>query len=210
VGTALLVAVVVGSGIMAETLSPRNDGVALLANTFATCAGLYALITALGPASGAHLNPAVTLVLAALRDLRPLAAAVYIAAQLAGGVLGTLAAHAMFSEPLLQVSTKPRPGLALGFAELVATAGLLLVVLSCRARSLSAAWPVAAWIGAAYWFTASTSFANPAVTIARSLSDTFAGIAPSDLPTFIVAQLAGAATGGLLAARLVPAPVAPE
>jgi glycerol uptake facilitator-like aquaporin len=200
-GSLLLAATVVGSGVMAERLAGGNVAIALLANTAATVAVLATLIALLGPLSGAHFNPAVSLVEAlrsALpwRDVGP-----YVVAQVVGCSLGALLAHAMFGLPILQTSTHVRTGSTQWLAEAVATFGLLLVVLGHR-RSEDAPWMVAAWIGAAYWFTASTSFANPAITIARSLSDTFSGIRPGDVPAFIAAQLTGAVLA-LLAARFL-------
>lgn len=192
-GTAMLLATVVGSGIMAEALAAGNTAVALLGNTIATGAILFVLITMLGPISGAHFNPAVTLVFALKRDLRPSEALVYIVMQVTGGLLGVLAAHLMFELDPLQVSVKVRSGPAQMFSEVVATFGLVFTILATlKARSEAVPLAVALYITAAYWFTASTSFANPAVTIARSWSDTFAGIAPPDAPGFIVAQLVGA------------------
>jgi glycerol uptake facilitator-like aquaporin len=192
-GTALLLAVVVGSGIMGERLAGGNAAIALLANTLATGTGLVVLITVFGPISGAHFNPAVTLVFAIRRELGARMAAAYVAAQIAGGVLGVWAAHAMFAEPIWQVSTKLRDGPAQAWSEAVATFGLILTILgTIRFRPQATPAAVGLYIAAAYWFTASTSFANPAVTLARSLSDTFAGIAPSSAPAFIAAQLAGA------------------
>jgi glycerol uptake facilitator-like aquaporin len=191
IGSVLLAATVVGSGIMAERLAGGNLAVALLANTAATVAVLAALIALLGPISGAHLNPAVSLVLALRRQLSWTDAAAYALVQIAGCCAGALLAHAMFEMSLWQASAHIRTGPAQWLAEAVATFGLLLVVLGHR-RSQDAPWMVAAWIGAAYWFTASTSFANPAITIARSLSDTFSGIRPHDVPAFVVAQLVGA------------------
>ncbi|HEX2815480.1 MAG TPA: MIP/aquaporin family protein [Phenylobacterium sp.] len=192
-GTALLLAVVVGSGIMGERLAGGNAAIALLANTLATGTGLVVLITVFGPISGAHFNPAVTLVFAIRRELGARMAAAYVAAQIASGVLGVWAAHAMFAEPIWQVSTKLRDGPAQAWSEAVATFGLILTILgTIRFRPQATPAAVGLYIAAAYWFTASTSFANPAVTLARSLSDTFAGIAPSSAPAFIAAQLAGA------------------
>jgi glycerol uptake facilitator-like aquaporin len=194
VGTALLLAVVVGSGIMGEQLAGGNVAIALLANSIATGGGLVALILVFGPVSGAHFNPAVSLALAGARRHAWADVPGYLIAQLAGGVAGVWMAHAMFGEPILQVSVKLRPGAALMFSEAVATFGLLLTIFSCvRHRPAAVPFAVAAYIVSAYWFTASTSFANPAVTIARSLSNTFAGIRPLDAPGFIAAQLAGAA-----------------
>ena len=203
-GTALLLAIVVGSGIMGERLSGGNAALALLANTLATVLGLYVLIEALGPVSGAHFNPAVSAVMAwrgvlPARDLPP-----YVAAQLAGAALGTWLAHAMFELPLLQWSARVRAGPGQWLAEAVATAALVLVIL--RAAPGRVAPMVAAVIGAGYWFTASTSFANPAAVLGRMLSDSFAGIAPASAPAFVVAELAGAALGVALHALLGGAP----
>jgi glycerol uptake facilitator-like aquaporin len=193
IGTALLLAVVVGSGIMGDRLSGGNDALALLANSLATGGGLVALILIFGPVSGAHLNPAVTLAFAVTGKHPRSDVAGYLIAQVAGAVFGVLTAHAMFGEPLLQVSEKMRPGAALMLSEVVATFGLLMTIFGCaRHRRDAIAYAVAVYIVAAYWFTASTSFANPAVAIARSLTSTFSGIRPSDAPGFIAAQLAGA------------------
>ena len=192
VGTGLLLAVVVGSGIMGERLAGGNDAIALLGNTLATGAGLVVLIHVFGPVSGAHFNPAVTLALLVRREIDRRAALLYGVAQMIGAVLGVWLAHAMFAAPLWQVSAKLRDGPAQGLAEAVATFGLIGTILGTQ-RSRPEFTPVAVglYITAAYWFTASTSFANPAVTVARSLSDTFAGIAPSSVPLFIVGQFAG-------------------
>jgi glycerol uptake facilitator-like aquaporin len=191
-GTALLVATVVGSGVMAETLT-KDNALALLGNTLPTGAILVVLITILGPISGAHFNPAVSLVFALKRELARRDAALYIAAQIIGGVAGTIAPHLMFALPLLSVSLKARTGAGQWFAEWVATFGLMLTILAgIRFARDSVPWLVGLYITAAYWFTASTSFANPAVAIARSLTNTFSGIRPTDLPGFIVAQLVGA------------------
>lgn len=198
-GSALLLAVVVGSGIMGERLSGGNVALALLGNTLATGAALVVLIWVFGPISGAHFNPAVTLVAALRRELPVALALAYPLAQVLGGIAGVWAAHAMFGEPILQASAKLRSGTDLAFAEVVATFGLLATILGVsRFRPDSTAIAVGLYITAAYWFTASTSFANPAVTVARSLSDTFAGIAPASAPAFIFAQFVGA----LLAAAL--------
>ncbi len=199
-GTALLLAVVIGSGIMGERLAGGNAAIALLGNTLATGAGLTVLITVFGPVSGAHFNPVVTLVFALRRELTGRVAIAYAAAQTVGAVLGVWAAHLMFAEPVFQVSARLRDGPAQAFAEAVASFGLLLTILgSLRARADAVPMMVGLYITAAYWFTASTSFANPAVTIARSLSDTFAGIAPASVPAFIAAQVIGAlAAAGLL------------
>lgn len=193
VGTALLLAVVVGSGIMGERLAAGNDAIALLGNTIATGAGLVVLIHVFGPVSGAHFNPAVTLAFLMRREVDRRSAIRYVAAQLVGAVLGVWAAHAMFAEPILQISSKLREGPAQGFSEFIATFGLIGTIFGTQ-RSRPEFTPIAVglYITAAYWFTASTSFANPAVTIARCLSDTFAGIAPASAPLFIVGQLAGA------------------
>ncbi|NGM48930.1 aquaporin family protein [Caulobacter sp. 602-2] len=192
-GSALLLAVVVGSGIMGERLAGGNLALALLANTLATGAALVVLIGVFGPISGAHFNPVVTLVAASQRRLSWLDAALYPVAQVAGAVLGVWIAHAMFGEALLEVSTKARVGLDLALSELVATFGLLATVLgTSRFESRSTPVAVGLYITAAYWFTASTAFANPAVTLARTMTDTFAGIAPAGAPAFILAQIVGA------------------
>ena len=205
VGAFFLFAAVVGSGIMAAKLSGGNDAVALLANTLATGAILFVLITMLGPVSGAHMNPAVSLVAAARRELPWPDAAAYIVAQLAFGILGALAAHLMFELPALQLSLKPRNGAGQLLGEAIATFGLILTIIgTVRHRREWVAPAVALYITSAYWFTSSTSFANPAITVARSLSDTFAGIAPADVPLFVAAQLAGAALAALLARYLFP------
>ncbi len=191
-GTALLVATVVGSGIMAETLT-NDDAVALLGNTLPTGAILVVLITILGPISGAHFNPAVTLVFAALRQLPPRMAGLYLAAQFVGGMLGTVAAHVMFGCLLFEPSEHIRTGAALWFSEGVATFGLVAVILAgLRFERTAIPWLVGLYITAAYWFTASTSFANPAVAVARSLTNSFSGIRPLDLPGFVIAELTGA------------------
>jgi glycerol uptake facilitator-like aquaporin len=203
IGTALLLAVVVGSGIMGERLANGNAAIALLANSLATGGGLVALILVFGPVSGAHFNPAVSLALAASRRHAWLDLPGYLLAQLAGGIAGVWMAHAMFGEPILQVSAKLRPGAALMFSEAVATFGLLTTIFGCiRNREAAVPYAVALYIVAAYWFTASTSFANPAVTVARSLTNTFAGIRPLDAPGFIAAQLLGAALATWLDAWL--------
>lgn len=191
-GTAMLLAIVVGSGIMAERLAGGNAAVALLGNTIATGAGLIVLIHMFGPVSGAHFNPAVTLAVLMKRETGARTALLYVAAQLAGAVVGVWAAHAMFAEPLLQVSGKARDGLAQGLAEGIATFGLIGTILATQ-RHRPEFTPVAVglYIVSAYWFTASTSFANPAVTVARSLSDSFAGIAPHSVPLFVAGQIAG-------------------
>lgn len=190
-GTALLLAVVIGSGVMAERLSGGNVAVALLANTLATVGGLYVLIEVFGAISGAHFNPAVSAVMAWRGELPVASLAPYVVAQLVGAMLGAWLAHAMFDMSLLQFSTKPRSGTGQWIAEGVATFGLLLVIL--RAPPSRVAAMVAAYIGAAYWFTASTSFANPAAVFGRMFSDSFAGIAPASAPGFVLAELAGAA-----------------
>ena len=192
-GTALLLAIVVGSGIMGESLAGGNTAIALLGNTIATGAGLVVLITVFGPISGAHFNPAVTLAMALRRELPVRMALAYGAVQIVGAVLGAWAAHAMFDQPILQVSQKLRDGPAQAWSEFIATFGLLATILgTVRFRPDFTPVSVGLYITSAYWFTASTSFANPAVTVARSLSDTFAGIAPSSAPMFIAAQLLGA------------------
>ncbi len=205
-GTAMLLCAVIGSGIMAERLAGSNGAIALLANTLATVFALYVLIEVLGPVSGAHFNPLVTLVLAvdpaAGQTARGRDAAVFVAAQLLGAVAGAWLAHAMFGLELLQSSTRLREGTGQWIAEAVATAGLILVVL--RAPAGKAAALVACYIGAAYWFTASTSFANPAAVLGRMLSDSFAGIAPSSAPGFVLAQCVGAAGGAMMARLLAP------
>lgn len=206
VGTAALLAVVVGSGIMGQTLAAGNDAVALLANALASGAGLLVLITLFAPLSGAHFNPAVSLVMAARGELPWPRVLPYLAAQVAGAVAGVLLAHAMFGLPLLQESQHLRSGWPQWLAEVTATAGLLLTILGgVRHARDKVPLLVALYIVAAYWFTASTSFANPAVTLARSLSDTFAGIAPADVGGFVLAQLAGAAIGGGLGGWLFAA-----
>ena len=193
IGTAFLLATVVGSGIMAERLAGGNIAIALLGNTIPTGAILYVLITVFGPVSGAHFNPAVTLAFALKRDIGAGPALAYVAVQVAGGILGVVAAHAMFEAPIWQYSTHMRTGEAQWLAEAIATFGLLATIFGAlRARGQPVALAVGLYITAAYWFTASTSFANPAVTIARSLTDTFSGIRPLDMPWFIMAQLSGA------------------
>ena len=198
-GSLLLTATVVGSGVMAERLAGGNTAVALLANTGATVAVLAALIALLGPISGAHFNPAVSLVAMLRQRLSWREGSLYLLVQIAGCCAGAVLAHAMFDLSLLQSATHVRTGPGQWLSEGVATFGLLMVVLGHR-RAEDAPWMVAGWIGAAYWFTASTSFANPAITIARSLSDSFAGIRPGDVPGFILAQLLGAVLA-LLCAR---------
>jgi glycerol uptake facilitator-like aquaporin len=208
IGSLLLAATVVGSGVMAERLAAGNTAVALLANTGATVAVLAVLIALFAPVSGAHFNPAVTLVQAIRRELTWQEAIAYGSVQIVGCCAGALLAHAMFELPIIQHSLHARAGPAQCLSEGVATFGLLLVILGCR-RSEDAPWMVAAWIGAAYWFTASTSFANPAITIARSLSDTFAGIRPQDAPAFILSQLTGALSAYFVAPHLFSPPRRP-
>ena len=203
IGSALLAATVIGSGIMAERLSLGNLGIALLANTAATVAVLAALIALLGPLSGAHFNPAVSAVEALRGRLHWRDLALYVPIQILGCCAGAWLAHLMFELPIWQLSAHIRSGPAQCLAEGVATFGLILVVIGHR-RSEDAPWMVAAWIGAAYWFTASTSFANPAITIARSLTNSFAGIRPDDVPPFIAAQFAGAFAGFAVARALFP------
>jgi glycerol uptake facilitator-like aquaporin len=207
VGTALLLAVVVGSGIMAERLAGGNVAIALLANPIATGAGLVALILMFGTMSGAHFNPVVTLSEAWQKNLPAADVLPYVVVQIAGAFAGVAAAHAMFGEPLYFASGHVRTGAAQWWSECVATFGLIGVIIGCsRSRPGMTPFAVAAYITAAYWFTASTSFANPAVTLARAASDTFAGIRPVDVPGFIFAQLAGAAAATLLFTWLYPAP----
>lgn len=205
VGTCLLLAAVVGSGIMGERLAGGNGAVALLANTIATGAALVALILTFGPISGAHFNPAVTLADASQGGLPWNEVPLYIAAQVTGAFAGVAAAHLMFEVPVFFASRHARSGTPQAFSEFVATFGLLAVIWGCaRLRSSAVPFAVAAYITAAYWFTASTSFANPAVTLARSATDTFSGIRPADAPAFIVAQLLGAAAATGLFRWLVP------
>lgn len=192
-GTGLLLATVVGSGIMAEQLSGGNVALALLGNTLPTGAILVVLITMLHPISGAHFNPVVTLVMTLRREMPVATAGAFIAAQVGGGLLGVLAAHAMFDLPLLQLSQKARGGPAMAFSEMVATFGLITtILLTQRAKPDAAPMSVGLYITAAYWFTASTSFANPAVTLTRALTDTFAGIRLDHVPSFLAAQVVGA------------------
>ena len=192
-GTAFLLAAVVGSGIMGERLAGGNVAIALLANTIATGAALVVLISILGPISGAHFNPAVTLFFALRREIAPGLGTLYVAAQIAGAIAGVFAAHAMFAMPILEVSEKLRDGPAQWWAEFVATFGLMLTIAGAvRYTPAAAAYLVGLYITAAYWFTASTSFANPAVTIARAMTDSFAGIAPHSVGGFIAAQFAAA------------------
>ena len=194
IGTALLLAAVVGSGIMGARLAGGNGAIALLANTLATGAALVALILGFGPISGAHFNPAVTLAHAVRARISWRDSGVYVAAQIVGAFAGVLCAHLMFAEPLLSASAHARSGMAQAFSELVATFGLVSVIFGCSLRQSSAvAFAVGAYITAAYWFTASTSFANPAVTLARAATDTFSGIRPADVPAFLAAQMCGAA-----------------
>ncbi|MCY3622754.1 MAG: aquaporin [Gammaproteobacteria bacterium] len=200
-GTLLLLATVIGSGIMAENLAGGNDAVALLGNTLATGAILAVLITTLAPLSGAHFNPAVTVAFLIRREIDAKTAAAYVGVQVLGGLAGAVLAHAMFDVDLLQISTKARTGMGQWLAEGVATFGLIATILATlKARPTAVAAMVGLYISAGYWFTASTSFANPAVTIARSFTDTFSGIAPADAPAFIAAQFVGAAAAtGLMA-----------
>ena len=203
IGTALLLAAVVGSGIMGEKLAQGNGAIALLANSLATGFALAALIIAFAPRSGAHFNPLVTIALALRGDVARKDVLPYLVAQFAGALIGVAAAHLMFDLPLLQYSAKARSTFGLWWSEVVATFGLVLVVLSCDdKRPWAAPLAVSAYIAAAYWFTASTSFANPAVTLARGFTDTFAGIAPNHVPAFIAAQALGAALA-MLAARFL-------
>jgi len=207
-GAALLVATVVGSGITAESLT-KDTALALLANTLPTGAILVVLITILGPISGAHINPAVSLVFVLRRNLRPREAALYVLAQVIGGLIGTIAAHLMFALPLVETSLKARAGAAQWFAEWVATFGLVVTILAgIRFARASIPWLVGLYITAAYWFTASTSFANPAVTIARAFTNTFSGIRPLDAPGFIAAEFLGALCALAFANWLLPSPLA--
>jgi glycerol uptake facilitator-like aquaporin len=202
-GTAFLLAAVVGSGIMAAKLAGGNGALALLCNTIPTGAILAVLILTFGPVSGAHFNPAVSIAMAWQRELPPRVAGAYIAAQIVGGIVGVLAAHAMFELPLWQLSINVRTGQGQWLAEFVATFGLLLTIFGCAMRTPAAIpYAVGLYITAAYWFTASTSFANPAVTIARALSDTYAGIAPTGVLAFIAAQLFAAFAATALAGWL--------
>ena len=204
-GTTLLLATVVGSGIMAEHLAGGNVAIALLGNTIPTGAILVVLIWIFGPVSGAHFNPIVTLAFLVRRELSARMAACYVAMQVMGAIAGVYAAHLMFAEAVMQISTKLREGPAQGFSEFVAAFGLVLTIFgTLRHRPETTPVAVGLYITAAYWFTASTSFANPAVTIARSLTNTFAGIAPSSVPLFIVAQVAGAVAALLTCAWLLP------
>jgi glycerol uptake facilitator-like aquaporin len=206
-GSLLLAGVVIGSGVLASRLSAGNDAVALIGNTAATAAILYVLVTALGAISGAHFNPAVSLVMALRRELTASDAFAYAAAQLTGCIVGAMLAHAMFELPLIQLSTHARSGAAQALSEGVATFALVAaILLVSRARPTAIPGAVALTIAAGYWWTASTSFANPAITVARALSDTFAGVRPADAPGFIVAQFAGALTALALCAWLSPKP----
>ena len=206
-GSFFLFACVIGSGIMAANLSAGNDAIALLGNTLATAAILFVLITILGPVSGAHLNPAVSLVVAWRGYLPWREAVAYIVAQFAFGILGAWAAHLMFDLPMLQLSVKARHGLGQWAGEAIATFGLVLTILgTVRHRPQWVPATVALYIAAAYWFTSSTSFANPAITVARSLSDTFAGIAPRDVPPFVASQLLGAFAAAFAARWLFEQP----
>lgn len=205
-GTFFLLATVVGSGIMAERLAGGNVALALLGNTLPTGAILAVMITLLGPVSGAHFNPAVTLAFRLKGEIATGPALLYVAAQIAGGVMGTWAAHAMFETPILQAAATARTGPAQWFSETLATFGLVLTILGAlRAPGRPVAWMVGLYITAAYWFTASTSFANPAVTVARAFTDSFSGILPAHAPAFVLAQCLGAALAVGLAARLWPA-----
>ena len=203
-GTSGLVCTVVGSGIMAETLSAGNDGIALLGNTIASGAMLVVLITLFGPVSGAHFNPVVTMVMTLKKQLPKSEAAIYIIVQILGGIAGTWLAHLIFDVPVIQLSDNARSGLPQYGSEIVATFGLLLTILiASRHRPDSIAMLVGLYITAAYWFTSSTSFANPAVTIARSLTDSFSGIAYSDMPFFIIAQIIGALLAMIMASQIL-------
>jgi glycerol uptake facilitator-like aquaporin len=209
-GTALLLATVIGSGIMGERLAGGNVAIALLGNTIPTGAILVVLITMLGPISGAHFNPAVTTTFLLRKEIAPAEAGGYVAVQIAGAVLGVLAAHVMFDEPLLQVATKVRAGPSQWFSEWVATFGLVVtILLTLRANRAAVPMAVGLYITAAYWFTASTSFANPAVTVARALSNTFAGVRPLDVVPFIIAQLIGALAALYVCRKLLGDDAAP-
>lgn len=208
-GTALLLAIVVGSGVMGEALANGNDAVALLGNTIATGAGLVVLIMIFGPLSGAHFNPAVTFIFLLRREIAPAMAAAFILAQIVGGVVGVMLAHAMFDLELVQTSLKARSGLGQAIGEATATFGLILTILGAlRFRPESVPFAVGLFITSGYWFTSSTSFANPAVTIARSLTDTFAGVRPADAPMFIAAEFAGAVLAFFAARFLFAQPAA--
>jgi glycerol uptake facilitator-like aquaporin len=207
VGTAMLLATVIGSGIMGERLAGGNVAIALLGNTIPTGAILVVLITMFGPISGAHFNPAVTAVFAIKGELSGSEVLGYIAAQVLGGIIGVLSAHAMFDETLLQIASKVRAGPSQWFSEWVAAFGLVLtILLTLRANAAAVGTSVGLYITAAYWFTASTSFANPAVTVARAFSNTFAGIRPHDVTPFIIAQLIGAVTAMYVCRRFLPEP----
>ena len=204
IGTALLLAIVVGSGIMGERLAQGNAAIALLANSIATGAGLYVLIVIFGPVSGAHFNPVVSAVSAWEGQLNARDSVVYVVAQVSGAFAGVAAAHAMFTLPVLQISARVRPTLGEGFGEVIATFGLVLVIsLVSRFRAETIPVAVAAFITSAYWFTSSTSFANPAVTLARAMTDTFAGISPQSVPLFVVGQLTGGVAATLFARWLL-------
>lgn len=203
-GSFFLFAGVIGSGVMAEALAQGNDALALLANTVATGAILYVLIAMLGPISGAHFNPAVTLAFALRREIAVRTALAFVLVQVAAGVIGAFAVHLMFDMEIIQFSTKARAGVGQWTGEFVATFGLVLTILVLlRTRAEAIPMAVALYITSAYWFTSSTSFANPAITLVRSLSDSFAGIAPADVPGFVVAQIAGAMVATLVAGWLV-------
>ncbi|HEX4843699.1 MAG TPA: MIP/aquaporin family protein [Limnobacter sp.] len=203
-GTLLLIAVVIGSGVMAENLSEGNNGVALIANTLATVFGLYILIEVFGPISGAHFNPAVSMAMVLLKRQKASELVPYVVVQLLGAFAGAVLVHQMFGLELLQFSEKSRTGWGIWTGEMVATAGLLLVILLANAQRVSAM--VACYIGAAYWFTSSTSFANPAAAFGRMFSNTFAGIAPADVPAYMVFELLGAGVALALYKLLTPAP----
>jgi len=210
IGTALLLAIVVGSGIMGERLAQGNAAVALLANAIATGAGLYTLIVILGPVSGAHFNPVVSVVSVWERRLTRARGAVYVVAQFAGAFVGVAVAHIMFGLPVVQIAARIRPTLGEGLGEVIATFGLVLVILlALRFRAEAIPFAVAAFITSAYWFTSSTSFANPAVTVARAMTDTFAGISPRSVPLFIVGQSLGGVAAALFARWLLGENVAP-
>lgn len=212
IGTVFLLAVVVGSGIMGERLADGNEAIALLGNTLATGAILVVLILIFGPISGAHLNPAVTLAFAVRREISPGDAMAYVGCQIIAAIVGVALAHFMFAEPLLSIGVKARAGPGQVVAEVVATFGLVATILGClRARPEAVPYAVGLFISAGYWFTSSTSFANPAVTVARSLTSTFAGIRPADAPAFIAAELAGALLAtAVLAWLMVPTAAADE
>lgn len=212
IGTAFLVAAVVGSGIMGERLSDGNPAITLLANSLTTGGALVALILAFGPISGAHFNPVVSLVARMRRELAGGETLAYVAMQVVGGLAGVAAAHLMFGEPMFSPSHRARAGTAQLFSECVATFGLVAVILGCsRTRPVAIPYAVAAYITSAYWFTASTSFANPAVTFARSLTDSFSGIRPSDVVPLVAAQVSGALlAAGVFAWFQRPAPASPE